>query len=118
MKNDLVHITYLHHSEWQKYLLFCNVIMFTHEFSNILRWFECMSIFDSCTCQAAWMGAHLLDIFTIWFRKPLKEPPDIIFSKKASDIEKSAFSFGNKPPSVPTSESLVTEVDDKGCPTP
>ena len=92
--------------------------MFAHEFSNILRWLEYMSIFDSCTCQAAWMCAHLLGIFTIWFRKPPKEPPDINFSKKASDIEKCTFSLGNKPPSVPTSESLVIEFDDKGCPTP
>ena len=74
--NDPVSITHVHYNEFQKYLLFSGVIMFNHEFCTMLRWYECMNIFNACTCQAIWIGAHLLDVIRIWFSKPPPEPPD------------------------------------------
>lgn len=50
--------------------------MFHHEFCTMLGWYECMTIFDACNCQGSWIGAHLLDVFKIWFSKPPPEPPD------------------------------------------
>ena len=79
---DPVYINHVHYSEWKIYLIFANVIMYNHEFCNFMKWYECMSIFNSCLCKATWICAHLLDVFVIWFVKPDKEP---------LDLEKTAF---------------------------
>ena len=69
---DPVYISHIHHSEWQQYLLFAIMIMYNHEFCNLLRWYECIDTFSSCTFQAVWIGAHLLDVLLFGLRNHLK----------------------------------------------
>ena len=72
-----------------------------------MRWYECMSIFTACTCQAAWIGAHLMDVFDICFKKPPLEPPDL----------KQPYSSGESI-IAPSSKSNMEQIDDKECPPP
>ena len=90
-----------------KNLLFANVIMYNHKFCNLMRWYERMNMFTACTCQATWIGAHLLGIFDIWFKKT---PPELPGLKQTDSSVESI--------SVPSSEPNMEQVDDKGCPPP
>ena len=110
-----VKISLVHHSELQKYLLFPNVMMYNHETCNLMGWYECFNIFQACTCQAAWIGAHLLDVFDIWYRKPPKEPPDKIHKNMRSNTHQIADTKLNN---IPSCDSIMEQVDGKGCPPP
>ena len=80
--------------------------MYNHEFCNLLSWYECMNIFHAYTCQATWIGAHLLDVIDIWFKKLPPEPPDILQYSSSQAFD------------VPSSGPIKEQADDKGCPPP